>query len=768
MSALGEQVLIKHLPDIDSLNTIAREGLPEDVLPSDELRKVYNWALDQYHRSGQKYAPSVDAIKAEWGNTLDDHEIDIEDAPDDSIEWAIDDLKGSWISKQATSFNKEFAIKVSEAPNNERVQVVVDYANALVSMAMDMDSKEDQVDVREGFEARLRAYEDRVNNKQHITGMRFGLPMIDDYTRGIHPGELAVIAAGPKVGKALAVGTRVKVPSGWRSIEDLSVGDEVIGSQGKAIRVTGVARWKNRPLMKVTLDDGGAVTVDEEHDWTVNPHSHGGRQQVVDTKTLAQKIETNHRFAYLPMPEPVQGDGGPLPVDPYLLGLLLGDGSMTRHDVTFTTADEELLPMMQTLVPEGVRVRRRALKGKTWHVSFPHPGVRGNELTQFLRDLNLIGCRSEDKFIPDQYMEAPGPARLMLLRGLLDTDGGVDGRGVTFSSASSVLARQVQELVWSLGGTARIKVKPTPRLDAHIVRLRIPFQAFHLQRKLAAYDSRGSESARPPTRRVVSVASEGRGDTVCIEVDAADSLFMVEDYILTHNSWLCALTALREWESGKSVVLYTLENSVDMTIDRMACLAQNVQYRNWQHGTCVPEEYERVRQWVESVKNRDVPLKVIQPEPGQRSVEMLVRQAQLLQADSLIIDQLTFLEPEDERAPRHIQIREMTHSLKSMISTGRNKMPCLLAHQINREGVKQADKVGYLEMYHLAEGSEVERTSDWVFGLHRTHKERDELKAKFQTLATRREVERHFMMRWSIDTGFVSVIGEHLLDRKEL
>lgn len=441
MSAQGEMVLLKHLPDIDSIATIAREGLPDVVLPSEELRPVYAWAMEYFHRSGQRSAPSVEAIKAEWGDLLDDHEIDIEDAPDDSVEWAIDDLKGGWIYKEVQTFNKELATGLSEATVNERIQVVSEYSQRLVAMAMDMESQEDKVDVREGLPARLQAYEARVEDQEYIYGMRFGIPVIgnrtagiDDYTRGIHPGELAVLAAGPKVGK----------------------------------------------------------------------------------------------------------------------------------------------------------------------------------------------------------------------------------------------------------------------------------------------------------------------------------------------SWMCALCALREWEAGKSVVLYTLENSVDMTLDRMACLAVNVEYRNWQHGTCVPDEYERVRQWVESVKDRDNPLRVIQPEPGSRSVEMLVRQAQLLDADSLIIDQLTFLEPEDERLPRHLQIREMTHRLKSMISTGRKKMPCLLAHQINREGVKAAEKVGHLEMYHLAEGSEVERTADWVFGLHRTYEEQDNLQAKFQTLAARREDTRHFMMRWSIDTGFVGVLHEHELDRKEL
>src|SRR5690606_18761438 len=138
----------------------------------------------------------------------------------------------------------------------------------------------------------------------------------------------------------------------------------------------------------------------------------------------------------------------------------------------------------------------------------------------------------------------------------------------------------------------------------------------------------------------------------------------------------------------------------------------------------------------------------------------LVRQAQIYGVDSLLIDQLTFLEPEDERAPRHLQNREMTHTLKSMISSARKTMPCILAHQINRESVKNSEKGGHLEMYHLAESSEVERTADWVFGIHRSRVEVESLRAKFQTLAARREANRHFMLGWSIDTGYVNVRHE--------
>jgi hypothetical protein len=131
-------------------------------------------------------------------------------------------------------------------------------------------------------------------------------------------------------------------------------------------------------------------------------------------------------------------------------------------------------------------------------------------------------------------------------------------------------------------------------------------------------------------------------------------------------------------------------------------------------------------------------------------------------SDSLLIDQLSFLEVEDERAPRYLQIRELTHKLKSMISVSRDRMPCLLAHQINRDGVRSASKVGYLEMEHLAEGSEVERTADWVFGIHRSKAESGIGTAKFLTLASRREDVRHFNMSWNIADSQLAVESEIL------
>ncbi len=228
----------------------------------------------------------------------------------------------------------------------------------------------------------------------------------------------------------------------------------------------------------------------------------------------------------------------------------------------------------------------------------------------------------------------------------------------------------------------------------------------------------------------------------------------------TGKSYALGWSALAEHRAGRSAVLYTLENSVEMTVDRLACLACGVDSTRWQRGLCVPEEIAAVREWVEQMADWEVPLWVLQPELGSRSFEHMVREATLLEADTLMIDQLTFVEferSEGDRRTTQRQIGDALHRLKGMISTGHHRMPCILAHQINREGQKAAEKVGHLEMYHLAEASEIERTADWVFGMYASKDQEVARRCMFQTLASRRASKQHWELDWEPEAGHIEV-----------
>lgn len=238
----------------------------------------------------------------------------------------------------------------------------------------------------------------------------------------------------------------------------------------------------------------------------------------------------------------------------------------------------------------------------------------------------------------------------------------------------------------------------------------------------------------------------------------------------TGKSYFLDRVALSDWQSGRVPVLFTLENSVEMTLDRIACMACGVDARKWQHGDVAESDVERVRHWVNSIlAEKEQPLWVLQPPPGQRTVTHMVRQAQVLGADSLLIDQLTFLEHDgDPRRPKHERLGESLHILAAMISTGRDRMPCLAAHQMKREAVVQARKTGRLEMDGFADSAEVERTASWAFGLYQSMEQRAARQALFQTLACRRDDNKNFELKWDVNSGLIGVIREaRLTDEDE-
>jgi replicative DNA helicase len=230
------------------------------------------------------------------------------------------------------------------------------------------------------------------------------------------------------------------------------------------------------------------------------------------------------------------------------------------------------------------------------------------------------------------------------------------------------------------------------------------------------------------------------------------------------KSLYLARSAFLEHLRGRTVALFTLENSSEMTVDRIICMVGNIDYQRWQRRECTPDELARVgllAERVEELEADGVNFHVINPDRAGMTMEAMVHRAHTLSADSLYIDQLTFVEhPNPGRKANWELMKEKLHDLKGMISTGR-KIPCLLAHQINRDGVKASEKSGELDMTMLAESSEVERTADWVFGLYQGPLERQGQTAKLQILAARRAVRKSWLLTWRpAEGGDVTVLHE--------
>lgn len=349
------------------------------------------------------------------------------------------------------------------------------------------------------------------------------------------------------IAKAQPVDEIVLTPTGWRAIGDIGIGDQVIGSSGQPIDVLGVYPQGERDAYRVTFSDGSSVECDLDHLWTV--HTRSGEKtlplrELVDSGLSYKRANGNRESKYwLPSLAPIQHPHrDDLLLDPYVLGALLGDGTFSQHYVGFSSVDDEIVDAVSAGLPEGASLKKKTGTNCDYYVHGGNGLGRGihNPVVKALKDLGLMGCRSETKFIPERYLLAPVEDRVALLQGLLDTDGSANTLGsVVFGTASSRLVDDFLALVRSLGGTGKVKVSETTHLDCYRVVPRFPkgFQPFRLTRKAERHAATNTKRTKYNLSRfITSVEPSRRVESVCILVDATDSLYVTRDYLLTHNT----------------------------------------------------------------------------------------------------------------------------------------------------------------------------------------------------------------------------------------
>lgn len=215
------------------------------------------------------------------------------------------------------------------------------------------------------------------------------------------------------------------------------------------------------------------------------------------------------------------------------------------------------------------------------------------------------------------------------------------------------------------------------------------------------------------------------------------------------KSFFANFVAHHEWNRGRPTTLFTLENSIKMTQMRIACCALEIDIKDLQTGKLESEEYAALAEWCNDVLIKsDTPLNIINPEIVNRSPQAIVATARAYDTESLIVDQLTHVEAVDPlaRDQRNQEIGKIVRTLGNLISTGRNPLPCLMMHQVNREGVKHARSTGRILMEHMAEGAEIERTSSVVLSLYASEEDKKVTRMQLQMLKQRRVIEANWTL----------------------
>lgn len=342
---------------------------------------------------------------------------------------------------------------------------------------------------------------------------------------GIEMGEVTVIGALTSIGKGQPLWENVVTPTGYRKVGDIRVGDELIGSNGKPTKVIGVFPQGEQDIYRITLKDGSVVHCDENHLWqwmTEHQYRNGHRGQVTTVKEMKERMESgvSRPKVILPRCKPVEyKNTGELPMDPWLLGVILGDGGLTSGSVKMTNREHYIVDRFKKCVGQFNK-----------NLSITHLGI-------------MVG--SKEKFIPDAYMMASPCDRLSLLQGLFDAGGSVvkNSANLEYSTSSKVMAYQVKDLVRSLGLTARV-VKRNSSYVKNGIRVKCDdsYRVFIKQNddmnvftspKHHSRYKRGRTVARDVVETIELV---GRDETVCFKVDAEDELYLTNDYIVTHNT----------------------------------------------------------------------------------------------------------------------------------------------------------------------------------------------------------------------------------------
>lgn len=333
-------------------------------------------------------------------------------------------------------------------------------------------------------------------------------------------------------GEALALDTPIPTPTGWRTMRELQVGDYVFDENGEATEIEWVSPVaEGRPCFEVTFSDEETIIADAEHKWLT--HSFNERQykkagSVRTTAEIAEKVtiytQRNHAIR---RPGPLDYPERELPIDPYVLGCWLGDG--TSSGAGYTTADQEILDEISAA---GYTIT-------TWNQKYQY-NILG--LGKPLRELNLI----DNKHIPRMYLEASIDQRRALLQGLMDTDGYIDDTGhCEFDQNKEQFVIAFWELLRSLGMTCRKSLSKTYSKDfpnaAPMYRVQFApnYPCFRLPRKLARIKPLSKKSSWVTITKVVPVDSVS---VKCIAVKNESHLYLAgKGCTPTHNSGILRL-----------------------------------------------------------------------------------------------------------------------------------------------------------------------------------------------------------------------------------
>ena len=369
----------------------------------------------------------------------------------------------------------------------------------------------------------------------------------------------------PGVGKAEPYSRKIPTPTsqGYTLMGDLKVGDYVFNKEGMPVKVTNIFEQGVQDIYKITFQDGRTAFCHKEHLWYVKCGKNGSwkvkklSDMLDDFKTESKWRKEHNREDiynynyYIPMCDPVNYPEQLVPIDPWVLGCFIGNGCCTCKLLTISCPDDEIPKRIANIC--GFTVYKNPAN---YSYQFKYPNGRTVQTSEFFKDIPEV-CNhiAHEKTIPLKYIINNTRVRLELLRGLMDTDGYISQErfNVTYTSTSKILLKQIQQIIYSLGWTSSLRADT--RVDKYtnnfcgIVTFKIPNRLkpllFTISRKqlLAQKAAEKEQHNYYDDLLIKNIELSHKENCRCIMVDDSKHLYLTEDYIVTHNTFISMYSA---------------------------------------------------------------------------------------------------------------------------------------------------------------------------------------------------------------------------------
>ena len=557
-----------------------------------------------------------------------------------------------------------------------------------------------------------------------LVGVDTGYHELNKMTTGFGKGDLVIIAARPAMGKCLGLGTKIVMYDGTlKNVEDVEVGDQLMGDDSTPRNVLSLARGREK-MFWVRQNKGIDYRVNESHILSLKRSRNEGKHKHGDILNIELKEynKKSKRFHsnYKGYKVGIDFKQKKLEIDPYFLGLWLGDGASSN--VSIASIDNEIIEYLSEYARKldlQLSVQIPKEKCPIYSITSGQRGIskhKDKSLQKRLRDIGVLN----NKHIPHNYIQNSEKNRLKLLAGLLDSDGYYDDKFHVFEivQKNECLAQQIKYLADSLGFRVSMKTKKARikkiNYECDVYRLRIVGNLDKIPTKLPRKQARKLLAKRDFQHTGVKVEYDKVDEYYGFTIDG-NNLFLLEDMTVTHNTSFILNTVNSLIMDGKGVAFFSLEMPAEQLMLRLLSIQTSIPLQKLRLGDMNDDQWSNLNGAIDKMNSS----KLYVDDQGSLNINQLRSKLRKLknqhpEIEIAVIDYLQIMQGVGTQ-DRHLQVSEISRGLKMLARE--LEMPIVALSQLNRGLESRNDKRPMLS--DIRESGSIEQDADIILFVYR-------------------------------------------------